>query len=59
MYKRHLFTPLITQSDLNLSAKTKELYKDTRGKIDLNKTGMNHSTISKQLGEKNLTFGTN
>ncbi len=54
LYKRHLSTEAINQSDYKLStmAKTKELSKDVRDKIvDL------HKTIAKQLGEKVTTVG--
>ncbi len=38
--------------------KTKELSKDTRGKIvDLHSAGMGYRTIGKQLGEKETTVG--
>ncbi len=56
LYKRHLSTEAINQSDSKLStmAKTKELSKDVRDKIvDLHKAGMGY----KQLGEKVTTFG--
>ncbi len=60
LYKRHLSTEAINQSDSKLStmAKTKELSKDVRDKIvDLHKAGMGYKTIGKQLGEKVTTFG--
>ncbi|KAK3555488.1 hypothetical protein QTP86_017040, partial [Hemibagrus guttatus] len=52
LYKRHLSTEAINQSDSKLStmAKTKELSKDVRDKIvDLHKAGMGYKTIAKQL----------
>ncbi|MBN3297935.1 UROL1 protein, partial [Amia calva] len=52
LYKRHLSTEAINQSDSKLStmAKTKELSKVVRDKIvDLHKTGMSYKTITKQL----------
>ncbi|MBN3309883.1 CDYL2 protein, partial [Amia calva] len=52
LYKRHLSTEAINQSDSKLSntAKTKELSKDVRDKIvDLHKAGMGYKTITKQL----------
>ncbi|KAK3527531.1 hypothetical protein QTP86_026402 [Hemibagrus guttatus] len=55
LYKRHLSTEAINQSDSKLStmAKTKELSKDVGDKIvDLHKAGMGYKTIAKQLGEK-------
>ncbi len=58
LYKRHLSTEEINQSDSKLStmAKTKELSKDVRDKIvDLQKAGMGYKTIAKQLGEKVTT----
>ncbi len=58
LYKRHLSTEAINQSDSKLStiAKTKELSKDDRDKIvDLHKDGMGYKTIAKQLGEKVTT----
>lgn len=60
LYKRHLSTEAINQSDSKLStmAKTKELSKDVRDKIvDLHKAGMGYKTIAKQLGEKVTTVG--
>uniref|UniRef100_A0A4W5NG38 Transposase Tc1-like domain-containing protein n=1 Tax=Hucho hucho TaxID=62062 RepID=A0A4W5NG38_9TELE len=60
LYKRHLSTEAINQSDSKLStmAKTKELSKDVRDKIvDLHKAGMGYKTIAKQLGEKVTIFG--
>ncbi len=61
LYKRHLSTEAINQSDSKLSimAKTKELSKDVRDRIvDLHKAGMGYKTIAKQLGEKVTTVGT-
>ncbi len=60
LYKRHLSTEAINQSDSKLStmAKTKELSKDVRDKIvDLHKAGIGYKTIAKQLGEKVTTVG--
>ncbi len=60
LYKRHLSTDAINQSDSKLStmAKTKELSKDVRDKIvDLHKAGMGYKIIAKQLGEKETTVG--
>ncbi len=60
LYKRHLSTEAINQSDSKLStlAKTKELSKDVRDKIeDLHKAGTGYKTIAKQLGEKVTTAG--
>ncbi len=60
LYKRHLSTEAINQSDSKLSTmtKTKELSKDVRDKIvDLRKAGMGNETIAKQLGEKVTTVG--
>ncbi|KAI4888988.1 hypothetical protein NFI96_003207 [Prochilodus magdalenae] len=60
LYKRHLSTDSINQSDSNLSnmGKTKELSKDVRDKIiDLHKAGMGYRTFSKTLGEKETTVG--
>ena len=60
LYKRHLSTEAINQSDSKLStiAKTKELSKDVRDKIvDLHMAGMGYKTIAKQLGEKVTTVG--
>uniref|UniRef100_A0A4W5KDE2 Focadhesin n=1 Tax=Hucho hucho TaxID=62062 RepID=A0A4W5KDE2_9TELE len=60
LYKRHLSTEAINQSDSKLStmAKTKKLSKDVRDKIvDLHKAGMGYKTIAKQLGEKVTTVG--
>ncbi len=60
LYKRHLSTEAINQSDSKLStmAKTKELSKDVRDKIvDLHKAGMGYKTIVKQLDEKVTTLG--
>ncbi len=60
LYKRHLSTEAINQSNSKLStmAKTKEMSKDVRDKIvDLNKDGMGYKTIAKQLGEKMTTVG--
>ncbi|KAK3508797.1 hypothetical protein QTP70_008018 [Hemibagrus guttatus] len=54
LYKRHLSTEAINQSDSKLStmAKTKELSKDVGDKIvDLHKAGMGYKTIAKQLEE--------
>ncbi|KAL0192254.1 hypothetical protein M9458_010550, partial [Cirrhinus mrigala] len=54
LYKRHLSTEAINQSDSKLStkAKTKELSKDVRDKIvDLHKAGMGYRSIAKQLDE--------
>ncbi len=62
LYKRHLSTEAINQSDSKLStmAKTKELSKDVRDKIvDLHKAGLGYKTIAKQLGEKVTTVGAN
>ncbi len=61
LYKRHLSTEAINQSDSKLStmAKTKELSKDVRDKIvDLHKAGMGYKTIAKQLSEKVTTVRT-
>ncbi|KAK3511711.1 hypothetical protein QTP70_016985, partial [Hemibagrus guttatus] len=55
LYKRHLSTEAINQSDSKLSsmAKTKELSRDVRDKtVDLHTAGMGYKTITKQLGEK-------
>ncbi len=60
LYKRHLSTEAINQSDSKLStmAETKELSKDVRDKIvDLHKAGMGYKTIAKQLAEKVTTVG--
>ncbi len=60
LYKRHLSTEEINQSDSKLStmAKTEELSNDVRDKIvDLHKAGMGYKTIAKQLGEKVTTVG--
>ncbi len=59
LYKRHLSTKAINQSDSKLStmAKSKELYKDVRDKIVIHKAGMGYKTIAKQLGEKVTTVG--
>ncbi len=60
LYKRHLSTEAINQSDSKLStmAKTKELSKDVRDKIVyLNKIGVGNKTIAKHLGEKVTTVG--
>ncbi len=60
LYKKHLSTEAINQSDSKLStmANTKELSKDARDKIvDPHKAGMGYKTISKQLGEKVTTVG--
>ncbi len=60
LYKSHLSTEAINQSDSKLStmAKTKELSKDVRDKIvDLYKAGMGYKTIAKRLGEKVTTVG--
>ncbi len=60
LYKRHLSTEAINQSDSKLStmAKTKELSKDVRDKIvDLHKAVMGYKTIAKQLGVKVTTVG--
>ncbi len=60
LYKRHLSTEAINQSDSKLStkAKTKELFSDVRDKVvDLHKAGMGYKTIAKQLGEKVTTVG--
>ncbi len=38
-------------------AKTKELSKDVRDKIVIQKAGMGYKTIAKQLGEKVTTVG--
>ena len=60
LYKTHLSTEAINQSDSKLStgAKSKELSKDVRDKIvDLHKAGMGYKTIAKQLGEKVTTVG--
>ncbi len=60
LYKRHLSTEEINQSDAKLSttAKTKELSKHARDKtVDLHKTGMGYKIITKQLGEKVTTVG--
>uniref|UniRef100_A0A4W5LCN9 Uncharacterized protein n=1 Tax=Hucho hucho TaxID=62062 RepID=A0A4W5LCN9_9TELE len=60
LYKRHLSTEAINQSDSKLSTmvKTKELSKDVRDKIvDLHKAGIGYKTIAKQLGEKVTTVG--
>ncbi len=54
LYKRHMSTEAINQSDSKLSimAKTKELSKDVRDKIvDLHKAGMGYKTNAKQLGD--------
>ncbi|KAL0174163.1 hypothetical protein M9458_030131, partial [Cirrhinus mrigala] len=52
LYKRHLSTEAINQSDSKLStmAKTKKI-------VDLHKAGMGYKTIAKQLGEKVTTVG--
>ena len=50
LYKRHLSTEAVNQSDSNLSttAKTKELSNDVRDKIvDPHKAGMGYKTIAK------------
>ncbi|KAL0176616.1 hypothetical protein M9458_028946, partial [Cirrhinus mrigala] len=60
LYKRHLSTEAINQSDSKLStmAKTKKLSKDVRDKIVvLHKAGMSYKTIAKQLGENVTTVG--
>ncbi len=58
LYKRHLSTEAINQSDSKLSTKTKELSKDVRDKIvDLHKAGMGYKTIAKQLGEEVTIVG--
>ncbi|KAL0191024.1 hypothetical protein M9458_013722, partial [Cirrhinus mrigala] len=60
LYKRHLSTEAISQSDSKLSTmpKTKELFKDVRDKIvDLHTARMGYKTIAKQLGEKVTTVG--
>jgi hypothetical protein len=62
LYKTHLSTEAINQSDSKLStvAKTKELSKDVRDKIiDLHKAGMGYKPISKQPGEKVTTVRRN
>ncbi len=56
--KDSLSTEAINQPDSKLStmAKTKELSKDVRDKIEnLHKAGMGYKTIAKQLGEKVTT----
>ncbi len=60
LYKSHLSTEAINQSDAKLStmAKTKELSKDVRDKIaNLHTAGIGYKTIAKQLGEKVTTVG--
>ncbi len=60
LYKRHLSTEAINQSDSKLStmAKTEELFRDVRDKIvDLHKAGMGNKTIAKQLAEKVTSVG--
>ncbi len=60
LYKRHLSTEVINQSESKLStiSKSKELSKDVRDKIvDLHKAAMGYKTIAKQLGEKVTTVG--
>ncbi len=60
LYRRHLSTEAINQSDSKLSTmvKTKELSKEVRDKIvDLQKAGMGYKTIAKQLGKKVTIVG--
>ncbi len=58
LYKTHLSTEAINQSDSKLSttAKTKQRSKDVRDKIvDLHKAGIGYKTTAKQLGENVTT----